>query len=112
MNPENLNKTDDLASSTWGEEGKTPEGEKRVSSEFGQWLASLRDCELASKAARLWRLFKDGKLSAADKAIIVAALLYCLSPLDLMPDILPVVGYMDDLLVVIGVLASLDKKDE
>ncbi len=47
------------------------------------------------------------------------ALLYCLSPVDIVPDVIPVAGFLDDLLVVILALAqvargkdSSDRKDD
>ena len=36
------------------------------------------------------------------KAIPVAAAVYLVSPLDLIPDVLPVVGQLDDLVVLLG----------
>lgn len=42
-------------------------------------------------------------------AAIVAALLYVLSPIDLIPDFIPVVGYVDDALVVAACLAMLEQ---
>ncbi len=42
-------------------------------------------------------------------AAIVAALLYVLSPIDLIPDIIPVVGYVDDALVVAACLAMVEQ---
>lgn len=100
----------DLRSSDLLRQGQTPEGEKKASSEFGKWLAALRDYRLADKAGQLWRLFKSGKLSGFDKAIIVAAILYCIAPADTVPDLIPAIGYLDDLLVVLGVLTYLDRK--
>jgi len=38
-------------------------------------------------------------------AAIVAALLYVLNPIDLIPDFIPVIGYIDDALVVAACLA-------
>ena len=38
-------------------------------------------------------------------AAIVAALLYVLSPIDLIPDFIPIIGYVDDALVVSACLA-------
>ena len=37
-------------------------------------------------------------VSAADKGIIIAALGYLISPLDFIPDPIPVAGYTDDAL--------------
>lgn len=42
-------------------------------------------------------------------AAIVAALLYVLSPVDLIPDFIPVVGYVDDALVVAACLAMVEQ---
>ena len=41
------------------------------------------------------------KVSLVDKAIIIGSLGYLISPLDLIPDFIPVIGFIDD----IGVLA-------
>lgn len=38
-------------------------------------------------------------------AAIVAALLYVLSPIDLIPDFIPIIGYIDDAMVVAACLA-------
>jgi uncharacterized membrane protein YkvA (DUF1232 family) len=42
-------------------------------------------------------------------AAIVAALLYVLNPIDLMPDFIPGVGYVDDTLVVAACLAMVEQ---
>lgn len=42
-------------------------------------------------------------------AAIVAALLYVLSPIDLIPDFIPVFGYIDDALVVAACLAMVEQ---
>lgn len=41
-------------------------------------------------------------------AAIVSALLYVLSPVDLIPDFIPVIGYVDDALVVAACLAMVE----
>ncbi len=62
--------------------------------------------DLAKRAKLLWDLFTKGGLTKTDKAILIVALLYCLSPIDVVPDVLPVVGWLDDLLVVLLSLRS------
>ena len=48
---------------------------------------------------------RDPFVSWHRKAIVVAALIYFISPIDAIPDIAPLIGYMDDL----GVIAALMK---
>ncbi|MEX0760993.1 MAG: DUF1232 domain-containing protein [Dehalococcoidia bacterium] len=47
----------------------------------------------------VWRLVLDRRVPFRLKSLPLIALAYVLSPLDLMPDILPVLGQIDDLLV-------------
>ena len=42
-------------------------------------------------------------------AAIVAALLYVLNPIDLIPDFIPLVGYVDDALVIAACLAMVEQ---
>ncbi len=45
----------------------------------------------------LTRLVRDPRVSAADKALLAGTIAYALTPYDLLPDFLPVVGQLDDL---------------
>lgn len=55
--------------------------------------------------ARLSRLLLlDSRLTAWQKAPLVAAIGYALSPIDLVPGIVPVLGQLDDLIVLLGAL--------
>jgi uncharacterized membrane protein YkvA (DUF1232 family) len=52
-----------------------------------------------------WRLFRDPRVPVALKSMVVLALLYSISPFDVIPDIFfPGVGYVDDatLLLLVG----------
>lgn len=59
------------------------------------------------------RLIVDPALPRGVKVVLVAAAAYLASPIDLVPDFLPFVGYLDDLLlaavVVDGVLSYVDR---
>jgi uncharacterized membrane protein YkvA (DUF1232 family) len=59
------------------------------------------------------RLVKDPVLPRAAKIALAAAMVYLASPLDLLPDFIPLVGYLDDLLlasvVVDGLLNWVDR---
>lgn len=58
-------------------------------------------------ALQLYYLAKSDKCPAAAKVAIVAALGYFVLPFDLIPDVLPVAGYSDDLSVLGGTLATM-----
>jgi uncharacterized membrane protein YkvA (DUF1232 family) len=60
-----------------------------------------------AKAALLWRLLKDRRVPWWAKALLLALLLYLALPVDLIPDFIPVLGHLDDLLVVLLVVAVL-----
>ncbi len=68
---------------------------------------------LPELARLLTRLVADPVLPRGAKLALAAALVYLVSPLDLIPDFVPVVGYLDDLLVaavvVDGVLNWVDR---
>ncbi len=54
------------------------------------------------KYAKLsWLIMRDPNLSARHRAALTAALGYSISPIDLVPGIIPVIGQMDDLAVVL-----------
>ncbi len=66
----------------------------RVASWFA-WPALLRT--LALKVRLAWRLLRDPAVSRIVKVIPLVAALYVVSPLDFIPDVLPIVGQLDDL---------------
>lgn len=51
---------------------------------------------LINEALKLWYVTDNPNLPSKTKATIIGALGYLISPLDLVPDVLPVVGYTDD----------------
>jgi len=46
-------------------------------------------------------LFRDGRIPIAPRIIALALVLYIASPIDLVPDFIPVIGYFDDILIVL-----------
>jgi uncharacterized membrane protein YkvA (DUF1232 family) len=48
----------------------------------------------------LGRLLRDRKVSLLDKALLVMVIGYVITPIDLIPDFLGVIGYIDDLYLV------------
>jgi uncharacterized membrane protein YkvA (DUF1232 family) len=59
------------------------------------------------------RLVRDPMLPRAAKIALAAAMVYLASPLDLIPDFIPLIGYLDDLLLasllVDGILNWVDR---
>lgn len=52
----------------------------------------------------LWKLFKHPQTPRAAKLLAIAVIAYAVSPIDLIPDFIPVLGLLDDLILIpIGV---------
>jgi uncharacterized membrane protein YkvA (DUF1232 family) len=55
----------------------------------------------------LWVAARDARTPWEAKAVAAAVAAYALSPLDLIPDFIPVLGYLDDLVLVpLGILLA------
>jgi uncharacterized membrane protein YkvA (DUF1232 family) len=69
---------------------------------------------LPALAAMLGRLVSDPALPRGAKIALAAAVVYLASPIDLIPDFIPFLGYVDDLLlaaiVLDGVLKFVDRE--
>jgi len=48
-----------------------------------------------------WRLFRDRRIALWPKLLLAVAVVYLLVPFDLLPDWLPVIGEIDDVLVLV-----------
>lgn len=57
--------------------------------------------------AALWLAARDPRVPWYAKAVAGAVAAYALSPIDLIPDFIPVLGYLDDLVIVpLGILLA------
>jgi len=57
------------------------------------------------REARVWSLvLKDPRTPRVSKVLLGAALAYLVSPVDLVPDFIPVLGQLDDLVIVRGLV--------
>jgi len=56
--------------------------------------------ELKYDLSALYLAYKRKDVPIVAKIIIIIAIVYALSPIDLIPDFIPVLGYLDDLLIV------------
>ena len=67
-------------------------------------IAKRAGVKLVYAALLLYYTMENDKVSIKDKAIIIGALGYLISPLDVVPDAIPIAGLGDDLAVLIYVL--------
>ncbi len=54
---------------------------------------------LATMLLALWKLFKHPDTPWAPKLVAIAVLAYAVSPIDLIPDFIPVLGLLDDIVL-------------
>lgn len=66
----------------------------------GELLRAANAARLATYFIALWKLFKHPQAPRSAKLVAIAVLAYVLSPIDLIPDFIPVLGQLDDLLIV------------
>ena len=59
------------------------------------------------KVKKLWAIVKNPKISFVEKIPAIGALLYAVSPLDVIPDAILCIGFIDDAFVVTLALAGL-----
>lgn len=67
-------------------------------------IAKRAGSKLVYAALILYYTLQSDKVSAANKAMIIGALGYMISPLDVIPDAIPIAGLSDDLAVLLFVL--------
>jgi len=60
---------------------------------------------LKSELTVLYYAFRSPETGILPRLIILLALAYALSPVDLIPDFIPVLGYLDDLVILPGLIA-------
>ena len=78
-------------------------------SEFVEKISSIAKragAKLVYAALILFYTLQSDKVSTKNKALIIGALGYMISPLDVVPDAIPIVGLSDDLAVLLYVLKT------
>jgi uncharacterized membrane protein YkvA (DUF1232 family) len=71
-------------------------------SEMGRLVRRVAALPLRRKARLAWRLLADRRVPLLARALLPAVILYLATPLDIVPDFIPVVGYLDDVLIILG----------
>jgi uncharacterized membrane protein YkvA (DUF1232 family) len=59
-----------------------------------RWAAALKRDVLA-----LWHCYRDPRTPLAAKLLAILIVAYALSPIDLIPDFIPLIGYLDELIL-------------
>ena len=75
-------------------------------------IAKRAGAKLVYIALVLYYTLQSDKVALKDKAIIVGALGYLVSPLDVFPDAIPIVGLGDDLAVLLYVIGKIGNVSE
>ncbi|GAB4298723.1 MAG: hypothetical protein Kow0098_24410 [Ignavibacteriaceae bacterium] len=114
MNKENedvlFDESDNLTELDFGGESEEQTGEKiRFVEEnlFTKIERVGKKISFAKEVLALFNYMRDHTVSWHRKAIVVAALIYFISPIDSIPDLAPLFGYLDDLGVITAVLKFL-----
>ncbi|BBM83353.1 YkvA family protein [Candidatus Uabimicrobium amorphum] len=70
-------------------------------------FAKIAGYELVEKALVLYYCFQDENTPQKAKLIILGALGYFISPIDIIPDFLPLIGFTDDLGMLIWAMGTI-----
>lgn len=80
--------------------GSKPGAEDEVKKRFLDYFKkNKRSIGFGQQVEKIYDLLISGQLKTRDKAIIVGALLYFINPFDLIPDMTPILGFLDDMTV-------------
>jgi len=74
-----------------------------------QWMAAAKAWAKRIKrdVVALWIAARDPRTPLAAKILATVVAAYALSPIDLIPDFIPILGYLDDILLVpLGILLA------
>jgi len=70
------------------------------------WKQKARELQL--QTSTLYFAYRDPRVPWYAKGLIIVVVAYAFSPIDLIPDFIPILGYLDDLIIVpLGVYLAL-----
>lgn len=98
-----------------------PAETEKLISKFRKWLRKGKDYPVIGKSADdlayMTELLEDYRnkiytdISISDLVVLVAILIYVLSPIDIIPDVVPGIGFLDDTVVIIFALKTCLNKE-
>lgn len=68
-------------------------------SKFTRLFKLANAARLATYMIALWKLFKHPQTPRAAKLVAIAVIAYAVSPIDLIPDFIPLLGQLDELIL-------------
>lgn len=83
------------------QEGSKPGAEEGVKKNFWHYFKKNQShLSISGQIEKIYDLLTSGNLSTTDKALIVGTLAYFINPFDIIPDMIPFVGFVDDLTII------------
>ena len=73
------------------------------------WKLGLLWTKFRKELILAWAILRDVRTPASAKLATIAAVLYVISPIDFVPDFIPILGWLDDGLVAILLLKLAQK---
>lgn len=92
---------EEFKKSEFFKKASSPEAEQEISNNFTRLFHKVKHIPIADKIILMFLYFKDSETPKLKKLIIAAGLFYFVTPIDIIPDAIPIVGLLDD----IGVLS-------
>ena len=80
---------------------------------IGRWIGAGKLKKIRVYLIALWKLVRHPEAPRSAKWIALAVIAYAVSPIDLIPDFIPVLGLLDDLIIVplgVALVVSLTPK--
>lgn len=102
---------EDIFTSRFDNEQEVEKGRKYVDERLWEKVERVgKKISFVHDIKALFNYLTDRHVSWQRKTIVVAALIYFIAPIDAVPDLAPLIGYLDDLGVITATLRFLGKE--